>query len=178
MLAAADEQRACRANAPLYMNFRSRNGADRSCPVMKKLFLLLALVFTVHSASAQELGIRVGDVLGNYVAVDGLVTLGEFSRVHADLSFGKNGVGIEALYDFLYRPLGFEAFNWYVGAGPSMFIGDPFYLGFSGEVGVDYHFVEVPLTLSLDWRPTFWLIEETTILAGGFGLNVRYVFGQ
>lgn len=147
-------------------------------PIMKKLFLLLSLVFTVHTASAQELGIRVGDVLGNNVAVDALFTLGEFSRVHADLSFGSGGVGIEALYDFLYRPLGAEAFNWYVGAGPSMLIDDPFYLGFSGEIGIDYHFVEVPLSLSLDWRPTFWLIEETDIRAGGFGLNVRYVFGQ
>lgn len=145
---------------------------------MNKLILPLVLYFIIPTASAQELGLRVGDVLGNNVAVDGLFTLGEFSRVHADLSFGKNGVGIEALYDFLYRPLGAEAFNWYVGAGPSMFIGDPFYLGFSGEIGLDYHFVEVPLSLSLDWRPTFWLIEETDIRAGGFGLNVRYVFGQ
>ena len=30
-------------------------------------------------------------------------------------SFGS-GVGIDVLWDFLYRPLGDEAFNWYVGA--------------------------------------------------------------
>jgi hypothetical protein len=145
---------------------------------MKKALLLLSFLSLGYTASAQELGIRVGDVLGNNVAVDALFSLGEFSRVHADLSFGNDGVGIEALYDFFYRPLGAEAFNWYIGAGPSMRIDDPFYLGFSGEIGLDYHFVEVPLSLSLDWRPTFWLIEETDIRAGGFGLNVRYVFGQ
>ncbi len=141
--------------------------------------LLIAVVFlsSTFSANAQELGIRFGDVLGNSVAVDGLFQVGEFSRVHADLSFG-NGVGIEALYDFLYKPLGADGFNWYVGAGPSMLIDDPFYLGFSGELGLDYHFDAVPVSLSLDWRPTFWLIEKTSFRAEGFGLNVRYVFGR
>ncbi|MBL8002106.1 MAG: hypothetical protein JNL05_09110 [Flavobacteriales bacterium] len=144
---------------------------------MKKLLSIVSLVSLVHAASAQELGIRVGDVVGNTVAIDGMMSLGEFSRVHADVSFG-DGLGVEALYDFLYKPLGAEAFNWYVGVGPSMLIDDPFYLGISGEVGLDYHFNGVPLSLSLDWRPTFWLIEETDLSGRGFGLNVRYVFGQ
>jgi len=144
---------------------------------MKKLLLLLPFLFLGKFAAAQELGLRFGDVTGNAVAVDGVFSVGEFSRVHADLSFG-NGVGVEALYDFLYKPLGAEAFNWYVGAGPSLLIDDPFYLGVSGEVGLDYHFNEVPLSLSADWRPTFTLIEKTDFWAGGFGLNVRYVFGR
>jgi|LakMenE01Jun11ns_1017448.scaffolds.fasta_scaffold9758418_2 hypothetical protein len=144
---------------------------------MKKLVLLLSFLTFGELSTAQELGIRFGDVLGNSVAVDGLFQVGDFSRVHADLSFGS-GVGIEALYDFLYKPLGSEAFNWYVGAGPSMLIDDPFYLGFSGEIGLDYHFNGVPISLSADWRPTFWIIEDTDFRGGGFGLNARYVFGQ
>lgn len=144
---------------------------------MKKLLLLVAFLSLGKLSTAQELGIRLGDVVGNTVAIDGMVSLGEFSRVHADISFG-DGLGVEALYDFLYKPLGAEAFNWYVGAGPSMLIDDPFYLGLSGEIGLDYHFNAVPLSLSLDWRPTFWLIEETDLSGRGFGLNVRYVFGQ
>jgi hypothetical protein len=144
---------------------------------MKKLFVLLAFLSLGKFAMAQELGIRFGDVVGNTVAIDGMFSVGEFSRVHADVSFG-DGLGVEALYDFLYKPLGAEAFNWYVGAGPSMLIDDPFYLGISGEVGLDYHFNAVPLSLSLDWRPTFWIIEETDLSGRGFGLNVRYVFGR
>ena len=144
---------------------------------IKKLIALLTFLSIGKLATAQELGIRFGDVVGNTVAVDGLFAVGEFSRVHADVSFG-DGLGVEALYDFLYKPLGAEAFNWYVGVGPSMLIDDPFYLGISGEIGLDYHFNAVPLSLSLDWRPTFWLIEETDLSGRGFGLNVRYVFGQ
>lgn len=144
---------------------------------MKKFLATLSFLYLGNAASAQELGIRFGDVLGNTVAVDALFSVGEFSRIHADVSFGS-GLGVEALYDFLYRPLGVDVINWYVGAGPSMLIDDPFYLGFSGEVGLDYQFNSIPLSLSLDWRPTFWLIENTDFRAGGFGLNVRYVFGQ
>lgn len=144
---------------------------------MKKLLVLFAFLAFGKLAVAQELGIRIGDVVGNTVAVDALFQAGEFSRIHADVSFG-DGVGLEALYDFLYKPLGAEVFNWYVGVGPSMLIDDPFFLGVSGEIGLDYHFNGVPLSLSADWRPTIWLIEETEFGAGGFGLNVRYVFGQ
>ena len=93
------------------------------------------------------------------------------------MSFG-NGVGVEALWDFIYRPLSGEAFNWYVGAGPSLFLGDPFLLGISGEIGLEYHFNEVPIALGADWRPTFVIIENTDFSAGGFGFNVRWVFNR
>ena len=142
---------------------------------MKKIvFFILSLVLSA-SIHAQELGIRFGDAVGGSVAIDAIFSLGEFSRVHGDLSFG-DGVGLELLYDFLYRPLGNEAFDWYVGAGPSFYFNDPFGLGFSGEIGLEYHFVDVPLALGLDWRPTLWLVENTDFYGGGFGFNVRFVF--
>ncbi|MCU0356643.1 MAG: outer membrane insertion C- signal [Cyclobacteriaceae bacterium] len=145
---------------------------------MKKLFTLLAFLTVCTFAQAQELGIRFGDVLGNNVAIDGLFNAGKFSRIHANVSFGNDGVGIEALWDFLYRPLGNEAFNWYVGVGPSLGIFDPFVLGVSGEAGLEYTFNTVPISLSLDWRPTFVIVENTDFWAGGFGFNVRYVFNK
>jgi len=143
---------------------------------MKKLVVVLSLMFIGYASSAQELGVRFGNVLDNSVALDGVFKVGKFSRVHADLSFG-DGVGIEALWDFLYRPIGGEAFNWYLGVGPSMLIDDPFLLGISGEVGLEYRFNGVPIALGLDWRPTLYVVENTSFEAGGFGLNIRYVFG-
>jgi hypothetical protein len=141
---------------------------------MKRIFLLIFLVVGLFQFSqAQEVGIRFGDALGGNYAVDGVFSLGEFSRVHADVSFG-DGVGIEALWDFFYRPLG-SGFNWYIGVGPSAFLGDPFLLGVAGEIGLEYHF-DFPLAIGADWRPTFILIENTDFEAGWFGLNVRFVF--
>ena len=143
---------------------------------MKKLFTLIAAVILITSiASAQsELGIRWGDVSGGDVALDALISIGQYSRLHADVSFG-NGVGIDLLWDFLYRPLGGEAFNWYAGVGPFVVIDDPFQLGVVGELGLEYKF-KFPISISADWRPSFRIIENTDFSAGGFGLNVRYVF--
>lgn len=145
---------------------------------MKKLILLSAFLFISALGFSQELGARFGEVLGNNVAIDAMVSTGKFNRLHLDVSFGDRGVGVEALWDFLYRPLGGEAFNWYAGAGPSILIGDPFLLGFSGEAGLEYRFNSVPIALGLDWRPTFYIIEDTDFDAGGFGFNVRYIFGK
>lgn len=143
---------------------------------MKKIILTIVFLATAYIGNAQEVGIRFGEVVGGSVAVDALFPLGEFSKVHADVSFGDNGVGLEALWDCLYKPLGVENMNWYAGFGPATFIGDDFFFGASGEIGLDYRFDEAPIVIGLDWRPTFWIVEETDFDAGGFGLNIRYVF--
>ncbi len=139
--------------------------------------IALGLLFA-HSAYSQEVGIRFGNALANKnsVALDGVFALGKFSRIHADVSFG-NGVGVEALWDFLYRPIPNSPINWYVGVGPALYLGTPFGLGASGEVGIEYRFDDVPLVLGLDFRPTFVLVEKTDFVAN-FGFNVRYVISQ
>ncbi len=144
---------------------------------MKKYLLIVVVIIASYSYSgAQEIGIRFGDVSGGNVAVDGIFGTSQFSRIHADVSFG-NGVGIDVLWDFLYRPLGGEAFNWYAGVGPSMVAQDSnFDLGIAGEIGLEYRFNTVPIALGVDWRPMFEIIDTTDFHAGGFGFNVRYVF--
>lgn len=146
---------------------------------IKKLLFAAAIVLGCTSLSnAQEIGVRFGDVSAGNVAIDAIFSTGDFSRIHADISFGSGGVGIDALWDFLYRPLGDEAFYWYVGVGPYIWADDPFWLGAVGEVGLEYQFNSIPISLSLDWRPALSIVEVTKFHAGGFGLNVRYVFGQ
>lgn len=137
----------------------------------QKLLTALCLLLLGYTASAQEVGVRFGDVVGNTVALDM-----RFNNVHADVSFG-DGLGVEVLWDVIYKPLGGEAFNWYLGVGPSALIDDPFWLGGSAEVGLEYHFNGVPIAIGADWRPTLWLIEETDFNAGGFGFNARFCFG-
>jgi len=144
---------------------------------MKKLIILAAFFFFFKVGFSQEVGIRFGDVLGNNIAVDGIFNTGKLNRLHADVSFG-DGVGVELLWDFLYRPLSGEAFKWYVGAGVSTLIDDPFWLGVSGEAGLEYRFNKIPLSLSADWRPTFYFIEDTDFRSGGFGINARWIFGS
>jgi hypothetical protein len=146
---------------------------------MKKVLIALALIAgTISFTNAQELGVRFGNISAGNVAIDGMFSTGEFNRIHADVSFGGGGVGIDALWDFLYRPLGGEAFYWYAGAGVFTFIGDRFDLGIIGEIGLEYRFNTVPIALGLDWRPYFKIIDDTSFGAEGFGLNARWVFGS
>jgi hypothetical protein len=140
---------------------------------MKNIILGFALIIS-SALSAQEIGVRFGEVSGNNIAVDGVFDF-EGSRIHANVSFG-DGLGLDALYDFVYKQIGNESLNWYAGVGGSSYIDDDFYLGVSGEIGLEYVFNDAPIVIGFDYRPTFWIIEETDFEWGGFGLNIRYVF--
>ncbi len=144
---------------------------------MRKLLLIALVIITSYSyGNAQELGVRLGDVSGGNVAIDAIFSTGQFNRVHADASFG-NGLAVDVIWDFLYRPIGDEPFNWYVGVGPYAVIGDPFWLGAVGEVGLEYRFNTVPIVIGADWRPSLSIVETTDLHFNGFGFNVRYRFG-
>lgn len=158
---------------------------------MKQFKVAKVILFTVlfmgmiGISRAQELGVRFGSNWGNYAAVDAIFNAGKFDRIHADVSFG-GGLSVDALWDFVNKPLGAEAFKWYAGVGLSAFFGtgnkydytSNFHLGIPGEIGLEYHFKGAPLALGLDWRPVFVLVDNTAFNAGEFGLNFRYVFGK
>lgn len=142
---------------------------------MQKAAIIILLCSSGFAAQSQEAGVRWGDAIGGQVSIDGVFNLG-IGRIHADVSFG-DGVGLEALWDFLYKPFPGESFNWYVGAGPSFYLANPFLMAISAEIGLEYQFSGVPLSLSGDWRPRFKVVDDTEFHAEGFGLNLRYVFG-
>lgn len=151
---------------------------------------LVSLMFLgiAVTSNAQEVGIRFGNNWNNNVAIDAIFGAGKYSRIHADLSFG-HGVSAEALWDFVYRPLGSDGINWYAGVGLSTFFGSTensdnttddsdFQLGIPGEIGLEYRFRKAPLALGIDWRPVFVIVDNTSFSAGEFGVNFRYVFGK
>jgi hypothetical protein len=142
---------------------------------MRKILIIAILAFTgIQLGNAQEIGVRFGNIVGNDVAIDFAWAINA-GRIHADVSFG-NGVGVEALYDFLYGSLGDEDLYYYVGLGGYAWLGDPLGLGLSGEAGIEYRFQSLPLALGIDWRPTFAILQNTNFHADRFGLNLRFVF--
>jgi len=157
---------------------------------LQKIVLTVVLAFAgMFIGNAQELGVRFGDVSAGSVAIDGIFSTGEFNRLHADLSFG-DGVAADLLWDFLYRPLGDEAFNWYMGVGLYLALLDEnkyysdgrkdnetnFNLVAAFEIGFEYRFIDIPVVLGLDYRPSLEVIDNTSFHWEGFGLNIRYVF--
>lgn len=154
---------------------------------MKKVIVLaLALSLGSFVSQAQEIGVRAGNFGANSIAVDAIFSLGKIERLHANATAGF-GVGADLLYDFLYKPVtigGEDDFNWYMGVGPSVYVGDRYFgdadvdflLGVSYEIGLEYHF-DFPLAVGVDFRPTLWIVERVDVNPG-LGVMARYVINR
>lgn len=142
---------------------------------MKKIILVIAAVLCMGaaaSAQSRALGLRIT----NGAEVSYQHSLG-MDFVEADLGWYSNGFYLSGIYNFVFAEK--CDFNFYAGPGASLgyFNSDSvsgFNLGIAGMIGMEYNF-NIPLQLSLDWRPVLNLFH------GGFGwqgiaLGVRYRF--
>ena len=164
---------------------------------MKKINLLLCFLFTVTFLSAQSYkssaGLRMGyPVAGTYktfinedTALEGIIGFGSYSRY---VSY----TNIRAAY-LKHQNLEIESITnlqWYYGGGAGAFIwsyNDNYFgeresnvaFGISGYLGVEYTFEDIPLSISLDWAPTFILGRFGGGLGAGYGaLAARYVINR
>jgi len=142
---------------------------------MQKVVLICFLVFISFHLSAQEIGVRFGDMYGNNIAMDATIPIKD-KRIHATVSFGNN-VGVDAIYDFAVASM-FRSpdLRYYAGVGLTTLFASEFKLGVMGELGVEYGFPRTPLTVGIDYRPAIMIIEKMDFIYGNFGLNVRYRF--
>lgn len=49
-------------------------------------------------------------------------------------------------------------------------------IGIDGILGLEYSFEEIPINLSLDWKPAFNLTGYTGFWGDGGALSIRYIF--
>lgn len=149
---------------------------------MKKFIIaaLAVLAFaTVASAQPRTIGIRA--TYGAELSYQHNMTPSSF--IEADLGWiGGAGFGIGASYDFIFAQTG--NFNFYAGPGASLglynYTQDEVQklgigLGIAGQVGAEYNF-NIPLTLSIDWRPAFNIIGNTGFNWQSLALGIRYRF--
>ena len=114
--------------------------------------------------------------------------------------FIKENVAIEGLFSFsdpitigalleLHRQFSTPGLQWFYGAGGYFGTGKEFsqakqaeiqktYLGAQGVVGIDYKFANIPLNLSIDWKPELNLISDINFEPGAVGLTARFTFGK
>lgn len=102
------------------------------------------------------------------------------------------GVNLTGLYAFNI-PVGEEpGFNFYMGGGGHIGIwnrdNNPWWdeqrryndsrlvIGVDGQIGLEYTFGNLPLNLSLDWKPALNLIGVSNFWASDMALSVRYAF--
>lgn len=149
---------------------------------MKKLLLLATVVACSLGSKAQNgsyknaLGVRLGS---SVPAVKSGISYKHFfgnNAVEGILSFG-DGMAICGLYE-VHKPFTTtENLQWFYGAGAYLGINNSENnFGGAGIIGLDYKFSNIPLNLSLDWKPELNIVSKVGFEASGIGFSARFTF--
>lgn len=164
---------------------------------MKKLllsaFMLIGLAFSSHAQDRNALGLRLGDNDGFGGEISYQRKLSTDNRLELDLgwrdSHDYDAIKLAALYQWVWNIEG--GFNWYAGVGgglgtyefndgiPDYYDGDDdsgAFIFVAGDIGIEYNF-DIPLMLSLDFRPEFYFNDFRNDNFGpDIALGVRFKF--
>jgi hypothetical protein len=159
---------------------------------MKKLLsasLVVAAILFAQTSFAQyktALGVRLSSsqaMVNNSISLKHF--LSESTAVEALFSFG-DPLALGAMLE-VHKPLATEGLNWFYGGGgylgfvkvydPNRKANDTeVNFGAMGVLGLDYKFMNLPLNLSLDWKPELNIVNDITFEPSAIGLSVRFVF--
>ncbi|SEP63093.1 hypothetical protein [Flavobacterium urocaniciphilum] len=155
-------------------------------------FLLLGTVFAqAQDISKNALGLRLGDNDGFGGEISYQRGLSKNNRLEFDLGWRNSNhvdaIKLAGLYQWVWNIDG--GFNWYAGLGGGIgswsaedyYIGNDKYKGDSetvifaaGDIGIEYNF-DIPLQLSLDFRPEFYFNDGINDDFGpDIALGIRY----
>ena len=149
---------------------------------MKKtlFFTSVLLIFSI-ALNAQEYKTAAGIRLGpSSPAITSGFTVRHFlDESHAiEGILGINdGIGFCGIYQWHHPVETVPHLTWFLGAGGyAAFRNDEAFIGGAGMVGLDYKFEQIPLNLSIDWKPELNLIESVGFEAAGVGFSARFTF--
>ncbi|MBA2499163.1 MAG: hypothetical protein H0V30_05500 [Chitinophagaceae bacterium] len=151
---------------------------------MKKIMvfnLAFMLLVCFNNANAQDyrsaLGVRLSSspaVVNNSVSFKYFTS--ESLALEALLTF-SDPVAIGLLFE-KHRPFGAEGLQWFYGGGGYVGFGGNTNVGGMGIIGLDYKFTNVPLNLSLDWKPELNVISDINFEPAAIGFSARFTFGR
>lgn len=149
--------------------------------MMQKLtfFTVLSVLFLCSSAVAQyrhQAGVRLG-------SADQVVATGFTYRYHFNNNRAVEGIlnlqdpaSIAAVYEIFKPVAAVQNLSWYYGGGAFVGFKGADNLGITGIAGVDYQFTEVPINLSIDWKPELTIIDAVRFRAATVAVSVRFSF--
>lgn len=89
-----------------------------------------------------------------------------------------DGFNLSAMWEKLAPLTRNNKLNAEFGFGATMIFGDKFYFGPSGIIGLDWRLKTVPVTMSVDWMPT-WIVVGTSRFSSVNGaFSVRWVLNR
>ena len=162
---------------------------------MKKIIVTVVLFVGIglfNTLSAQNyktaLGVRLSSstaMVNNSVSIKHFIN--EKVAIEGLLSFG-DPLAIGALVE-IHKPLAASCLSWFYGAGG--YIGfvktlntttqktnTDTNIGAQGVIGLDYKFNNVPLNISLDWKPELNIVTDINFEPAAIGFTARFTFGK
>lgn len=160
--------------------------------IAASLFAIVILITIANKASAQDyktaLGVRLSSsqaMVNNSISIKHF--LNDKTAIEGLLSFG-DPLALGALVE-IHKPFATtEGLRWFYGGGA--------YLGFvktydpnkdrnetdanfgaQGVIGLDYKFANIPLNLSLDWKPELNLVTDINFEPAAVGFTARFTLG-
>jgi hypothetical protein len=147
---------------------------------MKRISISLLVVFIFFGSqiSAQDYRFAVGVRLSNATptlnnSITGKYFITEKSAIEGIISFGSR-FGIGGLLE-IYKPFSVQGLSWFYGGGGYVgFEAGDTYLGPTGILGMDYKFANVPLNISIDWKPELDIIPDINFVPDAFAFSIRF----
>ena len=148
--------------------------------------LLIGLGFTsqAQEISKNAIGLRLGDNNGFGAEISYQRSLSENNRLEANLGWRDNravsAFKLTGVYQWVWEID--NSFNWYAGAGAglgswSTTVDNGSFVYVAGNLGIEYNLKELPLLLSLDFRPEFggkgYFVNN---YGSDIALGIRYKF--
>ncbi|MCP9770219.1 hypothetical protein EGI22_20125 [Lacihabitans sp. LS3-19] len=147
-----------------------------------KYFVLFFLFITI-SASAQY-KYAVGARFDRTAGLTFKINKGRGPGAEILLNGFGNGLKATALAEWHEKAFSTGQWRWYYGFGGHMGVASNYHkryyddnyiqVGADGILGLEHTFTEIPLNISLDWKPEFNFVNNTGLYLPNFGLSLRY----
>ena len=154
--------------------------------------MLIAIVAITNKSSAQDyktaIGLRLSSsqaIVNNSVSIKHFIN--EQTAIEGLLSFG-DPLALGGLIE-VHKPVGASGVKWFYGGGG--YVGflktynpnkdrneTDVHFGAQGVLGLDYKFANIPLNLSLDWKPELNLVSDINFEPAAVGFTARFTFGS
>jgi hypothetical protein len=159
--------------------------------ILCSLLLISGLIFTT-TLSAQDyktaLGVRLSSsqpMVNNSISLKHF--LNERTAIEALFSFG-DPLALGALVE-IHKPFSTSGLQWFYGGGGYLAFLKTFNpnknknetdvnFGAQGVIGLDYKFANLPLNLSLDWKPELNLVSDINLEPAAVGFTARFTFNK
>ncbi len=157
---------------------------------MRKLILTIVFVFAfIVLSSAQDYKTGIGLRAGYPAGLTVKHFISDRAALEGIFATRWRGFVITGLFEAHRQLADVDNLNWYYGVGAhigfwntnsSISWGEAgtayTVVGIDGILGLEYNFEEIPINLSLDWKPAFNLTGYSGFWGDGGAFSIRYIF--